>query len=121
MDDNRTAGPVPLDDAVRVGATLFGQAVVRLTLVTDDGRKMLFELPRPSGPALSATQTKVLSMLKAAAEPVARKKLASSLGYSDYRGRFAAEVRDLVKRGCAFVGGAGVTDDPRKFPKGKQT
>lgn len=108
--------PVNLDDIERLGATRFGQPVVKLCLVLKDGRKVIMETPAPvASGELTDTERAILNVLKANPKPMKRATVAKALGRFDVTGSFGAAFRQLDGKGLVYRHGAEYTDDPTKF------
>lgn len=106
--------PMMLDDLPKRGATMYGTSVARVVVMFEDGRRNSFELPKNLG-ALTSQQERILQILIDAEQPLTRKAVALSLGYSDTKGNFGQSLRDMVSREIIFSSGGLITDDAKKF------
>lgn len=107
------AEPILLDEVVRRGAVIFGSVVARVTVLTEDGRRLSLDLP--SGAKMTALQTRILDQLAESSVPMNRKQVATKIGQKNITGRFGQSVAGLLSAGIIFESDGNLTDDATKF------
>lgn len=122
------AGPVDLAavlwSAMSGGAVCFGAAVERVAVVTEDGERRVFALPRPPDPEPAGgfadwtpTRRRIVAALAESPVPLTRKQVGLRIGRKVAGGRFLEDVRALLAGGRLHERYGLLADDPAKFPQ----